>query len=103
MILTKKIENDELAFYVSYNPMCLSCNMRYEEISNLEKLLKNIKFYAFDVFEGDSVLQDLKISKTPFFMISRNGIVIDIFYVYPNLERLYLKLYKLLRSEKNDW
>ena len=97
---TLGIMSDEVAFYIGGVITCASCQIRKKEILELEKLLPNIQFYEINANQSRELLLEQKISKIPFFMISLNGKIQEIFYTYPSLMALYIKLRRLVRSEE---
>jgi hypothetical protein len=98
MIEVKEITNDQVAFYIGGVSSCASCQIRKEEIKRLEVMMPEINFYEINANEAKSLLLEQKISKIPFFMISCNNQIQEIFYTYPSLGALYMKLLKLVRS-----
>lgn len=94
MTEANKIKNDHLALYIGTNNLCMSCKIRKEELLYLESKLTNVKFYELDVNMCQELVIKYQIKKIPFFIISKDGMVIDLFYTYPSLEHLYYKLVK---------
>ena len=92
------ITNDPYALYVGYTSMCMSCKIRLYEVEKISHLISNMKFYKMDVNENKDLVYDLKISKIPFFILSKDGKVSEIFYTYNSVEELYIKLIRFIRG-----
>lgn len=92
------ITNDPYALYVGYTPTCMSCKIRLYEVEKISHLISNMKFYQMDVNDNKKIVQDLKIRKIPFFILSKDGIVSEIFYTYNSVEELYIKLIRFTRG-----
>ena len=99
MIETNEVGFDKLAFYVGGVSTCASCQIRKAEIKMIEKLIPKINFYEINANNAKDLLKEQKISKIPFFMISCDGKIKEVFYTYPSVESLYIKLLKLVRSD----
>ena len=93
-----RIENDKFALYVGYSQTCLSCEIRMFEVSKVSPLVKELTCYKMDVNEAKDLISDLKICKIPFFILSKDGQVVDVFYTYKSVEDLFIKLVKFVRS-----
>ena len=92
------ITSDSYALYVGYTQTCMSCKIRLYEVEKVSQLLKEMSFYQMDVNENKDLVLDLKISKIPFFILSKNGNVEEIFYTYRSVEELYIKLLRFIRG-----
>ena len=92
------VTNDSYAIYVGYTSTCMSCKIRLYEVEKISHLIKEMKFYQMDVNENKNLVYDLKISKIPFFILSKDGVVEDIFYTYKSVEELYIKLIRFIRG-----
>ena len=87
-----KLSNDPLAFYIGKAFMCKKCEINKEKVETLEKYLTFIKFYEIDAFESSDLINEHKITQAPFYIISQEGKLVDLFYEYDNLVEIAVKL-----------
>lgn len=88
--------DDNYAVYIGTTPFCSSCQARKLDILRLGKILNMFSYYEMDANENIDFINQYKISKIPFFVISSKKKVIDISYTY---ESLLNSLSKILEGE----
>lgn len=97
---TNNITDDALAFYIGTAFMCIKCEINLEKIEVLEQRLDFVSFYEIDASFALDLINKHKIKKTPFYIISKNGVLVDLFYEYSNLMDIASRLLVYKESVK---
>ncbi len=92
MEVTKTIKHDQFAFYIGTALMCKKCEINLEKIKIIKKHFKNYNFYQIDASNASDLIKQYKITNAPFFIISKDGLVKEIFYSIDDFVLLAKKL-----------
>ncbi len=81
-----------ISFYIGTALMCKRCEVDYEKINLLKKYFNYINFYKMNAFEVEDLINKYRITSAPFFIISVDGEIKEIFYSIDNINLLTTKL-----------
>ncbi|MFI3252225.1 MAG: hypothetical protein R3Y60_03690 [bacterium] len=92
MEVVKNIKKDQVAFYIGTALMCKKCEINLEKVNIIKKYFNFVCFYKMNADEVSEIINTYRITNAPFFIISVNGIVKEVFYSIDDLNLLTQKL-----------